>query len=113
MKTVVVTGSTGFIGSFLVDKLISKNYRVRCLLRKKSNLERLKGKNIELVEIDYQDMNSLIKGLKGVEIVFHLTALIFSKDWQKLYYANSINTQNLVKAYNSVKTKNKNFDKPS
>lgn len=28
MKTVIVTGGAGFIGSNLVDKLLSKNYRV-------------------------------------------------------------------------------------
>jgi nucleoside-diphosphate-sugar epimerase len=35
---ILVTGATGFIGSHIADKLLEKNYDVRCLIRKTSNL---------------------------------------------------------------------------
>jgi nucleoside-diphosphate-sugar epimerase len=44
---VIVTGANGFVGSHLVDILLSKNYIVRCITRKSSNLKWLNGKNIE------------------------------------------------------------------
>ena len=44
----VVTGANGFVGSHLVDNLIEKGFKVRCIVRKSSDLKWLDGKNIEL-----------------------------------------------------------------
>ncbi len=109
MKKVVITGSTGFIGGFLTDKLIEKNYEVRCFVRKESNTGVLKGKKVEIVEIDYKDIDSLKNGLEGVEMVFHLAALISSTNWDKLYRANTVSTINLIDAYNDVNGETKKF----
>ncbi|MCW8823452.1 MAG: GDP-mannose 4,6-dehydratase, partial [Ignavibacteriaceae bacterium] len=34
----VVTGANGFVGSHLVDYLLTKDFEVRCIVRKSSNL---------------------------------------------------------------------------
>ena len=47
MKT-IVTGGTGFIGGKLVEALVEKGYDVRCLVRKTSNVTRLKELGVEL-----------------------------------------------------------------
>ena len=38
-KIAVVTGANGFVGSHLVDYLLGKDFKVRCIVRKSSNLK--------------------------------------------------------------------------
>lgn len=109
VKKVLVTGSTGFIGSHLVAKLLERGFRVRCLVRKRSNTEILVKKDVELFKTDYSDINSLKKSLKGIEIVFHLGAIINGKDWDTLFKANTRGTENLIKAYSQLHQKEKKF----
>jgi nucleoside-diphosphate-sugar epimerase len=49
-----VTGGTGFIGSYLVKRLVDMGYNVLCLRRKTSNLEKLDGydSKVEWVNVD-------------------------------------------------------------
>lgn len=53
-KTVIITGSSGFIGSHLAKELLIKGAKVNALVRNKSDLWRLKAiaGNIEIVEVD-------------------------------------------------------------
>jgi len=70
---ILVTGATGFIGSNLVSKLSkNKKYKVRCLVRKKSNLKNL---NVELVKGDIRHPKTLKKAVRNVDIVVHLAAI--------------------------------------
>ncbi len=45
----LVSGSNGFIGSHLVEALKKRGYSVTCLIRKTSNLNWLKGLDVEFV----------------------------------------------------------------
>ena len=47
MLNALVTGSNGFIGSTLVERLLEANYTVRCLVRKTSNLKWLEKFPVE------------------------------------------------------------------
>ncbi|KAA0252611.1 MAG: NAD-dependent epimerase/dehydratase family protein, partial [Chlorobiota bacterium] len=48
-KIALVTGSNGFVGSHLVDRLLAEGYTVRCVVRKTSDLKWLNGKPVELI----------------------------------------------------------------
>lgn len=106
---VAITGSTGFIGGFLVDRLIKQGYEVVCLVRKDSNIKSLKKKNVEIREIDYMNPNSLSDALKDIEIIFHLAALINSYNWNLYYNANFVYTKALVDTFNNIDNKDKKF----
>ena len=79
---VLVTGADGFIGSHLVEMLVSKGYQVRALSQYNSFnnwgwLEVINCKDkIEILTGDIRDSHYCRNIMKDVDIVFHLAALI-------------------------------------
>jgi UDP-glucose 4-epimerase len=79
MSKVLVTGGAGFIGSHLVDKLISEGFEVTILddlsSGKTENLN-LKNVRIHFLRGDVRDKETVRKALGNVDFVFHLAAKI-------------------------------------
>lgn len=78
MRTLLVTGGAGFIGSHIATALVERGDRVRVLdnlsTGHKRNLTHLGGK-VELVEGDVLDAKVLDAAVKGVDCIFHQAAL--------------------------------------
>lgn len=74
MKKILITGSAGFLGHFLVREFLS-DYKVICILRPGSkNLDRLIDiqDNIEIIYHDIKNSyDSLVEKLKDVKIILH------------------------------------------
>lgn len=94
----LVTGSTGFIGSNLVEKLIARGYSVSCLIRKSTKVERINELPVELVKADYGDINSLRPAVEGVDYVFHIGGVTKAKDKRVYFIGNHVTTKNLLAA---------------
>jgi dihydroflavonol-4-reductase len=94
----LVTGATGFIGSHLADELLLRGYDVRCTYRKTSNLQWLINKNIELVEADLYNINSIKEAIKGVDLIFHSAGSVRAKDYNDFLKGNLTPTKNLIDA---------------
>jgi nucleoside-diphosphate-sugar epimerase len=75
MATVLVTGATGFIGGHLTHSLVERGHRVRCLVRKTSNIDPLRRLHVECVEAHLLDHEGLAQAARGVDCVFHLAAV--------------------------------------
>jgi len=79
---VLVTGAEGFIGSHLTELLVEKGFEVKAFVRYNFKndwgwLEESKYKNdIEIYTGDVRDYDSVYDAMKGVDVVFHLAALI-------------------------------------
>ena len=73
----VVTGASGFIGSHLVDGLLSAGYRVKALGRHLPGLIAPSAQthpNLSLVSASLADRLALQQALEGSELVFHLAS---------------------------------------
>ena len=71
---VLVTGSTGFLGSRIVGTLMVKGFKVRAFVRKTSKLEKLKSLGVELCVGDIADLASLRLAFDGMDYVVHAAA---------------------------------------
>lgn len=115
-KQVLVTGAGGFIASHLVEKLASSGARVRALVRYNSSgfagfLQNppadLRG-NITVIPGDLRDRETVQKAADGMEIVFHLGALIsipFSYHHpDAVVETNILGTMNVLQVCRAIQT---------
>jgi dTDP-glucose 4,6-dehydratase len=81
-KKVLVTGAGGFIGSHLTERLVELGAKTRAFVRYNSSgswgwLDQSPLKNdFEVVLGDIRDQDTVTEASNGVDIVFHLAALI-------------------------------------
>ena len=62
-KKVLITGSSGFIGSFLVEEAVRRGYEVWAGVRASSSLERLPTEKIHRIDLKYHDQEALTEQL--------------------------------------------------
>lgn len=98
MSIALVTGSNGFIGSHLVEYLLSKSFCVRCMVRKTSDLRWIEPLNVEYVYADLSDIEALEKATENMDYIFHLGGKTKSPNREGFFQANKFGTRNLVEA---------------
>jgi nucleoside-diphosphate-sugar epimerase len=98
--TILVTGGTGLIGSHLVERLAAEGHRVRVLVRSPER----RGEPADLTGVEWAagdllDAASLAAAMHGVDLVYHLAAVM--RDWgprEWFYGANVAGTENVCAA---------------
>ena len=115
-KRVLVTGADGFIGSHLVEELIKSNCSVRafCFYNSFNSwgwLDTFPKDQLDQIEVftgDIRDPNGVREAMEGVDMVFHLAALIaipFSYHSPDAYIDTNIKgTLNILQAAKGLKT---------
>lgn len=111
-KKILVTGGTGFIGANLVRRLVNMGYRPAVLVRKESNLWRLKDitSKIDLLETDILNYERLKKDIEIVRphYVYHLAVYGAyqgtQKDLGETLETNIFGTLNLLNAVSNSGT---------
>lgn len=72
----LITGATGFIGPWLVKRLVSEGHSCRCLVRSMKAAKDISVlRNVELIEGDITDKRSLKNIAASMDGLFHLATL--------------------------------------
>jgi nucleoside-diphosphate-sugar epimerase len=98
MKRVLVTGAAGVLGSRLVRRLHESGWQVRGLVMPGDPLRSRIEDLAEIVEGDLQDPAALARATAGVELVYHLAAVILSPDPTVFARVNRDGTAHVVDA---------------
>ncbi|GAB6053260.1 NAD-dependent epimerase/dehydratase family protein [Magnetospira thiophila] len=98
--TTLVTGGTGFVGAAVVRRLQAAGHEVRALARLGSDRRNLDGLDLEVVEGDLNDADSLAQALKGCDALFHVAAdyRLWARDPETIRSANPTGTRNIMTA---------------
>src|SRR3989344_4952752 len=110
LRTVLITGISGFVGSHLAEYLLSKNFEVHGTIRWRSRLDNINDikDKLKLIETDMRDAHSVARLIKESEpdYIFHLAAQSFvPTSWhapQDTVTKNVIGTINLLEAVRSA-----------
>ena len=96
----LVTGGSGFIGSAVVMELLKRHQPMRVLVRSKDQPGNLAGLDVELVEGDLLDRDSLHRALEGCDRAYHLAAVYANwlPDRSVILRANVDGTRNVLQA---------------
>jgi nucleoside-diphosphate-sugar epimerase len=76
--TVLVTGATGFLGTSLVRRLLSRGARVRVLARSPAKAKSLQDRGVEVVAGDITDRTAVATAAHGATVVYHLAGRLFA-----------------------------------
>ncbi|MEX0748228.1 MAG: NAD-dependent epimerase/dehydratase family protein, partial [Rhodothermales bacterium] len=77
--TVYLTGSTGFVGSYVLRELMARGIPVRCLVRDAGQKLVVESADVEKVVGDVLDPLSLKGTMAGCDAVIHLVGIIDEK----------------------------------
>lgn len=112
-KKVLITGATGFIGSYLTQRLVEKRLEVGIIKRDSSDTWRIKDvlKSVKIYNTDLQDTFGVLKAISDFkpDIVFHLAAY-YAVEHKAAEIANMVNinmagTINLLEAVRKSKVR--------
>lgn len=78
MKSALVTGGAGFIGSHVVDRLIDSGIETKVLVSgfRSRNHPPIVNKNASILSGDLRDCGSLVSATKDVDVVFHIGGIV-------------------------------------
>lgn len=97
-STVLVTGSNGFVGKYMVRELVSRGFQVVCFVKNGTSEAVLHGLDVEIRRGDICDKDSVIRAVAGTQAVIHLAAAVGSPDPLTNYAVNVDGARHLVEA---------------
>jgi dihydroflavonol-4-reductase len=95
---VLVTGASGFVGSAVAKTLTEAGFAVRALVRPTSPRAHLNGMQVEFVEGDLRDAESVQRAMDGVRHVFHVAAdyRLWARDPREIAEVNVVGTRTIM-----------------
>jgi UDP-glucose 4-epimerase len=102
---VLITGASGFIGSFLVEEALRQGHDVYAGIRKSSSREHLQDERIHFIELDLSSpealekkFKELLRGPGGFDYVVHNAGITYAPSKADFLVANFEYTKNLIHA---------------
>lgn len=98
---ILVTGSSGYVGSHIVKQLVGMGQPVRALVRSAERAQRegrLAGLDVEWVVGDVTQPETLLPAVQGMDAVIHTVAIAIEKGGRRYEEINYHGTVNIVEA---------------
>ncbi len=96
---VLLTGGSGFVGSYVAEQLAALGHTVRALVRPRSDSKLLKTlNNVEFAPGAIEDRPSLDAAVRGVDAVVHVAGLVKARRPEEFFQVNAEGTKNLLAA---------------
>jgi nucleoside-diphosphate-sugar epimerase len=94
---VLVTGGGGFVGTYLIDRLLARGYQVRSFGR--SPQAALEQKGVEVICGELANSTDVREACLGMDAVFHVAAKAgVWGTWESFYQPNVMGTRNVLEA---------------
>jgi nucleoside-diphosphate-sugar epimerase len=98
MKTILVTGATGRVGSRFVPRLLQREHTVRLLVRRAEQAEAFRKLGAEVIVGDLSQEDRLASAVAGVQTVVHLAAYFRGTDQERIRTTNEEGALSLANA---------------
>lgn len=98
MDKILITGGSGFIGSFIVEEALNRNMETWVAVRSSSSRKFLQDTRIRFIELDFSSEENLRKQLAGhkFDYVVHAAGVTKCLDKDDFFRMNTNGTANLV-----------------
>ncbi len=93
----LVTGATGFIGSYLAEALLKRGYEVTCIARSTSNLRWIEHLDLQYISCDLADIDSCAGQVRDFDYIFHLAGRTKATTEREFFSANAVCTDKLAR----------------
>jgi nucleoside-diphosphate-sugar epimerase len=99
VPTALVTGATGLVGSYIVERLLADGWRVHALVRDASRAGPLSRLGVELQPGDVLDAGRFAAAARRADVVFHAAAVVTPRGgWKEFQRVNIDGTRHAVAA---------------
>lgn len=108
---ILITGASGFIGSFIVEEALKRGFETWAAMRKSSSKAYLQDERIKFIELNLNSKAQLVEQLKGKDFDYVVHAAGVTKCLNKadFHRINTEGTKNLVEALLELKMPLKRF----
>lgn len=99
-EKILITGASGFIGSFIVEEALARGMEVWAAVRGTSSKKYLQDERINMMELDFSDCRQMENALGGhdFDYVVHAAGVTKALRDETFFHVNTDGTKNLVKA---------------
>ena len=108
---ILITGASGFIGSFIVEEALKRGFETWAAMRKSSSKAYLQDERIKFIELNLNSKEQLVEQMrgKGFDYVVHAAGVTKCLNKADFHRINTEGTKNLVEALLELKMPLKRF----
>ena len=100
MEKILITGASGFIGSFIVEEALKRGLDTWAAVRQSSSRRYLQDERIHFIELDFSSQERLTEQLREhrFDYIVHAAGVTKCLDKQDFFRMNTEGTKNLIRA---------------
>lgn len=116
MTKILITGASGFIGSFIVEEALSQGYKTYAGVRRSSSRRYLQDERINFLEIDFSSKQSIVEALSNFkrdngsfDYIIHCAGVTKCINKEEFIEVNYLQTKNFVDSLSELEMVPKQF----